>query len=122
MGRLFRGKKLVKAPRVASLSRGEAEATGRYLTLGGDAGTMLAVGEPLTEVGSRPDQWLGKDLVRADGGKAVSSSKNGRPRWSGTRETESPDWKFTGSKEKPDLQKATDPARSTRWGNPADCV
>jgi hypothetical protein len=112
----------VKSPPLASLSRGEAEATGRYLTLGGDGGTMLAVGEPLTEVGSRPDQWLVKDLLRADGVKAISSSKDGRPRWSVTRETESADWKFAGSRETPDLQKATDLASSLGWVNLVDVV
>ncbi len=122
LGRLVLGKKIVKSPPVASLARGETEATGRYLTLGGDAGTMLAVGEPLTEVGSKPDQWLVKDLLRADGVKAISSSKNGRPRWSVTRETESADWKFVGSQEKPDLQKATDLASSLGWVNLVDVV
>ncbi len=122
LGRLLLGKKIVKSPPVASLSRGEAEATGRYLTLGGDAGTMLAVGEPLTEVGSKPDQWLVKDLVRADGVKTVSSSKDGKARWSVTRETESTDWKFAGSRERPDLQKATDLASSLGWVNLVDVV
>jgi hypothetical protein len=122
LGRLLLGKKIVKSPPVAALSRGETEATGRYLTASGDAGTLLAVGEPLTEVESKPDQWLVKDLLRADGVKSISSSKDGRPRWSVTRETESADWKFAGSKEKPDLQKATDLASSLGWVNLVDVV
>ncbi|HEY6721255.1 MAG TPA: hypothetical protein VI363_06405, partial [Burkholderiales bacterium] len=65
LGRLRLGKKIVDSAAVASRARGEAEATGRYLTAG-DAGTMLAVGEPLAEAVSRPDQWLVKDLVRAE--------------------------------------------------------
>jgi hypothetical protein len=122
LGRLLLGKKIVKSSPVASsLSRGETEATGRYLT-GGDAGTMLAVGEPLTEVESRSDQWLVKDLLRVDGAKSISSSKDGKARWSVTRETESADWKFAGSKEKPDLQKATDLASSLGWVNLVDIV
>ncbi len=122
LGRLLLGKKIVKSSPVASLSRGEAEATGRYLTVGGEAGTMLAVGEPLTEVESKPDQWLVKDLLRADGAKSISSSKDGKQRWSVTRETESADWKFAGSKERPDLQKATDLASSLGWVNLVDVV
>jgi hypothetical protein len=122
LGRLLLGKKIVKSPPVAALSRGETEATGRYLTASGDAGTLLAVGEPLTEVESRPEQWLVKDLLRADGVKSISSSKDGKPRWSVTRETESADWKFAGSKEKPDLQKATDLASSLGWVNLVDVV
>jgi len=122
LGRLLLGKKIVKSSPVASLSPGEAEATGRYLTVGSDAGTMFAVGEPLTEVESKPDQWLVKDLLRADGAKSISSTKDGRQRWSVARETESADWKFAGSKERPDLQKATDLASSLGWVNLVDVV
>ncbi|HYS57164.1 MAG TPA: DUF4340 domain-containing protein [Burkholderiales bacterium] len=122
LGQLLLGKKIVKSSPVASLSRGETEATGRYLTAGGEAGTMLAVGEPLTEVESKPELWLVKDLLRVDGAKSISSSKDGRQRWSVTRETESADWKFAGSKEKPDLQKATDLASSLGWVNLVDVV
>jgi hypothetical protein len=120
LGRLLLGKKIVKSSPVAPASRGETEATGRYVTLGSDAGTLLAVGEPLTEVGSKPDQWLVKDLLRADGVKSVSSSKDGKARWNVTRDTESADWKFAGSNEKPDLQKATDLASSLGWVNLVD--
>ena len=122
LGRLLLGKKIVKSSPVASLSRGEAEATGRYLVAGGEAGTVLAVGEPLTEVESKPEQWLVKDLLRADGAKSISSSRDGKQRWSVARETESADWKFAGSKEKPDLQKATDLASSLGWVNLVDVV
>jgi uncharacterized protein DUF4340 len=122
LGRLLLGKKIVKSSPVASLSRGETEATGRYLTAGGEVGTMLAVGEPLTEVESKPDQWLVKDLIRTDGAKSISSSKDGKRRWSVTRETESADWKLAGSKERPDLQKATDLASSLGWVNLVDVI
>jgi hypothetical protein len=122
LGRLLLGKKIVKSSPVASLSRSEAEATGRYLVAGGEVGTMLAVGDPLTEVESKPEQWLVKDLLRADGAKSISSSKDGRERWSVTREAESADWKFAGSKERPDLQKATDLASSLGWVNLVDVV
>ncbi|HMH18924.1 MAG TPA: DUF4340 domain-containing protein, partial [Burkholderiales bacterium] len=121
LGRLLLGKKIVDSAAVASRARGETEATGRYLTAG-DAGTMLAVGEPLTEAVSRPDQWLVKDLVRAEGVKSVASSKDGKPRWRVTRETESTDWKFADSKQRPDLQKATDLASSLGWVNLVDVV
>ncbi len=122
LGRLLLGKIVKSSPAASSLSRGETEATGRYLVAGSDAGTMLAVGEPLTEVESKPDQWLVKDLLRADGARSISSSQDGRPRWSVTRETESADWKFAGSKEKPDLQKATDLGSSLGWVNLVDVV
>jgi len=122
LGRLLLGKKIVKSSPVASLARGEAEATGRYLVAGGEVGTLLAVGEPLTEVESKPEQWLVKDLLRADGAKSISSSKDGKQRWSVTREAESADWTLAGSKERPDLQKATDLASSLGWVNLVDVV
>jgi hypothetical protein len=122
LGRLLLGKKVMKNTAVASLARGEGEATGRYLTAGGDAATMLVVAEPLTQVESKPDAWLVKDLVRADGARSIASSKDGKPRWTVTRERESADWKFAGSGEKPDLQKATDLASSLNWVNLVDVV
>ena len=47
LARLLLGKKIMKSAAVASPSRGQSEATGRYLSKGGDAGTMLVVPEPL---------------------------------------------------------------------------
>jgi hypothetical protein len=122
LGRLLLGKKVLKSTTVASLGRGEAEATGRYLAAGGDAGTMLVVAEPLAQVESKPDAWLVKDLVRADGARTITSSKDGKLRWTVTRERESADWKFAGSGEKPDLQKATDLASSLNWVNLVDVL
>ena len=122
LGRLLLGKKVVKSTTVASLGRGEAETTGRYLTAGGDSGTMLVVAEPLVQVESKPDPWLVKDLVRADGARSITSTKDGKLRWTVTRERESADWKFAGSGEKPDLQKATDLASSLNWVNLVDVV
>jgi hypothetical protein len=122
LGRLLLGKKILKSPPAASPARGEPEATGRYVTAGGDAGTMLAVGDPLTQVESKPEAWLVKDLVRAEGVKSVSASKDGKPRWKVTRESESLDWKLAGSSERPDLQKATDLASSLGWVNLVEVV
>jgi hypothetical protein len=122
LGRLLLGKKVMKSAAVASLGRGEAEATGRYLTAGSDAGTMLVVAEPLAQIEAKPDAWLVKDLVRADGARSISSSKDGKLRWTVTRERESADWKFSGSGGKPDLQKATDLASSLNWVNLVDVV
>ncbi|MGB5081145.1 MAG: DUF4340 domain-containing protein [Burkholderiales bacterium] len=122
LARLLLGKKVLKGGAPASNAPGEAEASGRYLTAGGDGGTLLAVAEPLAEVESRPDLWLSKDLVRAEGAKSIASSRDGKPRWRVTRESESADWKFSGSGQKPDLQKATDLASSMGWINLVDVV
>ena len=83
---------------------------------------MLVVAEPLAQVESKADAWLVKDLIRADGAKSIASSKDGKPRWTVTRERESADWKFAGSGGKPDLQKATDLASSLNWVNLVDVV
>ena len=122
LARLLLGKKVMKSAAAASLSRGEGEATGRYLTQGSDSGTMLVVAEPLAQVESKAEPWLVKDLVRADGAKSIASSKDGKLRWRVTRETESLDWKFGDSGEKPDLQKATDLASSLGWVSLVDVV
>src|SRR5256885_6481952 len=61
LGRLLLGQEIGQSSPVASLSRGEAEATGRYLVAGGAPGTMLAVAEPLAEVEAKPAPWLAQD-------------------------------------------------------------
>lgn len=122
LGRLLLGKEIVKSAPVASLGRGVAEPTGRYLTAGSDANTMLAVGEPLTQAESKAQDWLVKDLLRVEGSKTISSWKDGKQRWIVTRDKESADWKLAGSREKPDLQKATDLASSLGWVNLVDVV
>jgi hypothetical protein len=83
---------------------------------------MLVVAEPLAQVESKVEPWLVKDLVRADGAKSIAASKDGKQRWRVTRESESLDWKFADSAEKPDLQKATDLASSLGWVNLVDVV
>jgi len=122
LARLLLGKKIMKSAAVASPSRGQSEATGRYLTKGSDAGTILVVAEPLAQVESKAEPWLVKDLVRADGAKSIAASKDGKLRWRVTRESESLNWRLAGSAEKPDLQKATDLASSLGWVNLVDVV
>jgi hypothetical protein len=122
LGRLLLGKKITKGSTMASLGRPEADATGRYLVAGGDDKTVLAVGDPLNEAEAKAQDWLVKDLLRVEGSKTISSSKDGKLRWTVTRDTESADWKFAGSRERPDLQKATDLASSLGWVNLVDVV
>ena len=121
LARLLLGKKVVKSAPPTSFARAEGEASGRYLTAGSEAGTLLVVGEPLTQVESKPEPWLVKELVRADGPRSIVASKDGKLRWKVTRESESLDWKFTDGV-KPDLQKATDLASSFGWVNLVDVV
>ncbi len=123
LDRLLLGKKVLRNTEVASPARGEDAAAGRYLVAGKDAGRMLAVSEPFTQVEPRADAWLVKDLIRIDQVKSLTATgRDGKPRWTVTRDSESADWKFAGSKEKPDLQKATDLASSVSWMNLVDVV
>ena len=122
LGRVLLGKKIMKNAALASVGRPEVDATGRYLISGGDAATVLAVGDPLLEAEARPQDWLVKDLLRVEGSKAITSSKDGKPRWTVTRNTEGMDWKLLGSSRGPDLQKATDLASSLGWVNLVDVV
>jgi hypothetical protein len=122
LGRLLLGKKIMKGSAMASLGRPDADATGRYLVADGDDKTVLAVGDPLNEAEAKAQDWLVKDLLRVEGSKTISSYKDGKLRWTVTRNTESADWKLMGSKERPDLQKATDLASSLGWVNLVDVV
>lgn len=120
--RLLLGKKITKGSAMASLGRPEADATGRYLVAGGEAKTVLAVGDPLNEAEAKVQDWLVKDLLRVEGSKTISSTKDGKPRWTVTRNTESTDWRMLGSAARPDLQKATDLASALGWVNLVDVV
>ena len=122
LGRLLLGKKIMKGSAMASMGRPEADASGRYVVASAEPASVLAVGDPLLQLEARPQDWLVKDLLRVDGSKTISSSKDGKPRWTVTRDTESADWKFVGSTQKPDLQKATDLASSLGWVNLVDVV
>jgi hypothetical protein len=122
LGRVLLGKKIMKSSQVASLGRVEVDATGRYLVAGKDDGIVLAVGDPLAQAEANPRDWLQKELLRVEGSRSISSSKDGKLRWTVTRNTESADWNFARSKEKPDLQKATDLASSLGWVNLVDVV
>ncbi|MGB7542365.1 MAG: DUF4340 domain-containing protein [Burkholderiales bacterium] len=123
LARLLLGRKVMKNAEAASPGGDAGEATGRYLVAANDARTMLVVSEPFSQVEAKPDEWLIKDLIRAERVKSIASiGGDGRQRWRVTRDNDSADWKFAGSKEKPDLQKATDLASSLGWVNLVDVV
>ncbi len=123
LARLLLGKKVLKNTEAASLARGEDPAAGRHLVAGTDAGRMLAVSEPFTQVEPKAEAWIVKDLIRIDQVKSLAATgRDGKPRWVVIRDSESVDWKFAGSKQKPDLQKATDLASSVSWMNLVDVV
>jgi Domain of unknown function (DUF4340) len=122
LARLLLGKKIFKTAEVAQLGRSAELPTGRYLVAGDDAKTLLVVADPLTQAETRPQEWLPKELLRVEGAKSIVSEKDGKPRWKVARDAESADWKFSGSKEKPDLQKSTDLGSSLGWIDLVDVV
>src|SRR5258708_9414671 len=63
LARLLLGKKVVKGTTVASLGRGEAEATGRYLTAGGQPRPVAVGAEPPAPVEAKAETWLLDDLI-----------------------------------------------------------
>ena len=85
---------------------------GRYVA-GAEPNTVAVVTDPLAQAEAKPSVWLAKDLFRVERAKTLTSTTGeGKPRWAFQRDTDSIDWKFTGSAEKIDLQKAQDVASS----------
>jgi len=121
--RLLLGRKVMKNAETASPGRDPGEATGRYLVSAIDAKMMWVVAEPLAQVEPKADQWLVKDLIQVERVKSIASTgPGGKPRWTVTRDNDNAEWKFSGSKEKPDLQKATDLASAFSWMSISDVV
>lgn len=81
---------------------------GRYVA-GVEPNTVAVVSDPLTAADAKPAAWLSKDVFRIESAKVLTSTTgDGKPRWAYYRDTDSVDWKFAGSAEKIDLQKAQD--------------
>jgi hypothetical protein len=124
LARLILGKKVLRRTELAALgNRDEGLPSGRYIVSGGDSATMVVVSEPFALIEPKPDLWLAKDLIRAERVKSIRSlGPDGRQRWTMVRDGDNADWKFAGSSDKPDLQKATDAAGSLSWMNLVDVV
>jgi uncharacterized protein DUF4340 len=124
LAKLLLGKKIFKRSEVAAFGgRDESLPSGRYVVAGGDAETMLVVPEPFTNVEPRAELWLAKELLRAERVKTVTSiGGDRRTRWTLVRDGDNADWKFAGSSDKPDLQKATDAAGAFGWMDLVDVV
>ena len=82
--------------------------SGRYVT-GTEPNTVAVVSDPLSAAEAKPASWLFKDVFRIERAKVLTSTTgDGKPRWAYMRDTDSVEWKFVGSSEKMDLQKAQD--------------
>jgi hypothetical protein len=124
LAHLLLGKKVFRKTEIAALGgREEGLPSGRYLLAGQGGGTMIVVGNPFVTAEPKADLWLSKDLIRADRVKSIQSlGPDGKQRWMLVRDSDSAEWRFAGSKEAPDLQKATDAAGSFGWMNLVDVV
>ena len=123
LAHLLLGKKVYRQTEVAGPAGAPPEATGRYLIAGNDADTMLVVPDPFNAAEPRPESWLRKELLRAERVKTLTSiGSDRRTRWTLTRDKDNMDWRFAGSREQPDLQKATDAAGAFGWMDVVDVV
>jgi hypothetical protein len=108
MTRLLLGKKVTARTAAEGSSPEQGVPTGRYVMPGTETGSVMLVSDPLGAAEAKPDAWLSKDLIRADGVRSITASgPDGRERFSLSRQTDSYDWKLAGGA-KPDLQKAQD--------------
>ncbi len=124
LAQVLLGKIVFRRSEVAALgARDQGLPSGRYLTVGANSADMLVVSEPFTSAEPKADAWLAKDLIRAERVKSIQSlGPDGRQRWMMVRDNDEDQWRFAGSKERPDLQKATDAAGSLGWMNLVDVV
>lgn len=123
LAHLLLGKKVFRQTDVAGPASVPPEATGRYLLAGADAGTMLVVADPLNAAEPQPQPWLRKELLRAERVRSVTSiGADRRTRWTLVRDQDNTDWRFAGSADRPDLQKATDAAGAFGWMDVVDVV
>jgi len=123
LAHLLLGKKVYRQTEVAGPASAQPEATGRYLLAGTDSDTMLVIADPLNAAEPRPESWLRKELLRAERVKTVTSiGSDRRTRWTLTRDKDNMDWRFAGSRDQPDLQKATDAAGAFGWMDLVDVV
>jgi hypothetical protein len=124
LAHLLLGKKVFRQTEVAGPATPEqGQPSGRYLLAGADADTMVVVAEPFTAVEPKPEAWLTKELLRAERVKTVTSiGSDRRTRWTLVRDKDDTDWRFAGSSERPDLQKATDAAGAFGWMDLVDVV
>jgi len=123
LAHLLLGKKVFRQTEVAGPASAQPEATGRYLLAGADGDTMLVIADPLNAAEPRAESWLRKELLRAERVKTVTSiGSDRRTRWTIRRDQDNTDWRFAGSREQPDLQKATDAAGAFGWMDLVDVV
>jgi hypothetical protein len=73
--------------------------SGRYVMRGDDVKTVALVGDPLSNVEPKPEDWLNKNWFKVEKAKSVAvTSKEATNSWKLTRETETGEWKLADAK------------------------
>ena len=81
--------------------------SGRFV-VGAETDTVVTVNDPLAQADADPKSWLIKEIVRVERPVGMTSTQGGKPRWAFARENDTVLWKFAGSSEALDQQKAQD--------------
>ena len=124
LARLLLGKKVMKSAEVASASGAAGGLpSGRYVVAAGDPANVSAVSDPLAEAEAKVDNWLVRDLMRADRLKSITATgPDGRQRFALTREDDNAPWKLAGTGGKPDSGKIQDVVSSLTYLSLQDVV
>ena len=72
---------------------------GRYLMTDGSSGSVILIGDALTEFEPKPEQWLNKDFFKVEKARSITVTfPEATNSWQITRETEAGEWKLTDAK------------------------
>ncbi len=88
---------------------------GRYVQVGGNAGTVAVISDPLASVEPKPEQWLNKDFFKVEKVRSVAVAfPEVTNSWKLTRESESGEWKLADAKPSEQL----DSSKTSSVSNP----
>lgn len=122
IARLLLGKKVTARTAAAGPSPEQGVPTGRYVMQGTETGSVVLVSDPLATAEAKPEAWLAKDLIRAEGVRSITATgPDGKERFSLSRNSDGYDWKLGGGGN-PDLQKAQDAVGALQGMNLVDVV
>ncbi len=72
---------------------------GRYVMTDGSSGSVILIGDALTEFEPKPEQWLNKDFFKVEKARSIAVTfPEATNSWQITRETEAGEWKLTDAK------------------------
>ena len=93
---------------------------GRYDMFGGNAQNALLIGDPLSNIEAKPEQWLNKDFIKVERPKSIEvdfpAATNS---WELVRDTETGDWKLVNAKPEEKLDSTKVPGVSNPFSAPS---